>query len=156
MRDDILLAANHHAVAAFESPDSAARAHIHIMDALGLELLGPTDIVHVIGVAAVDEDVSRLKRRQNVGDGLIYHGRRDHQPQRPGLLKLGHQIRKRGASRRLLLHQLVDRFWRPVEHDALMPSLEEAPHHVRSHSSKTNHSKLHSRSFSGIVLRSRS
>jgi hypothetical protein len=110
MPDDVLLAANHHAIAAFESPDSAARSHVHVMDALGLEFLGPPDVIDVVGIAAVDEYVSRLEGRQNVGDGLIHGGRRDHQPQRPGLLKLGHKILKRGASRRLLLHQIVYRF----------------------------------------------
>src|SRR5260370_998893 len=41
-------AADHHAIAALETPDAAASADIDIVDALGRELLGPADVVDVI------------------------------------------------------------------------------------------------------------
>ena len=42
------LAANHHAVAALETPDTTARSHVHIVNFLRREFLRAPDIVHVI------------------------------------------------------------------------------------------------------------
>src|SRR5712691_11226755 len=55
--DDVVLAADHHAVPALQAPDAAARAHVDVVNALRRELLRPTDIVDVVGIAAVDQDV---------------------------------------------------------------------------------------------------
>ena len=57
-------AADHHAVAAFQPPDTAASADVHIVDALGRQFLGPTDIVDKVRVAAVDQDVAGIEVRQ--------------------------------------------------------------------------------------------
>src|SRR5262249_30329752 len=54
-------AADHHAIAAFQAPDAAARPHIHVVDLLGREFFGAANVVHVVGVAAVDEDVAGLE-----------------------------------------------------------------------------------------------
>src|SRR5262245_15267216 len=54
----LVFAADHLAVAALEPPYAATGADIDIMNAFWLELLGATDVVDVIGVAAVDEDVA--------------------------------------------------------------------------------------------------
>ena len=52
-----VLAANHHAVAAFQTPDPATCAHIHIVDTLQGQFPGAPEIVYIVGVAAVDEDI---------------------------------------------------------------------------------------------------
>ena len=52
--NDRCLAADHHAVAALQSPDAAARADIDVVNSLRRELLSAPDVIHIIGVAAVD------------------------------------------------------------------------------------------------------
>src|SRR5580692_5244602 len=60
MLHDIVLATNHHAIASLQTPHAAARAHIHIVNALRGKFLGAADVVHIIRIAAVDQDVSRF------------------------------------------------------------------------------------------------
>jgi hypothetical protein len=48
------------------------------VDPLRREFLGAPDVIHVVGIAAVDEDVFRLKVGQEVGDGFLHDCRRDH------------------------------------------------------------------------------
>ena len=78
MLDHVLFPANHHAVAAFQAPHTTARPHIHVMNPLRRKFLGASDVIHVIGIAAVDEDIVRLKMGQEVGDGFLDDCRRDH------------------------------------------------------------------------------
>src|SRR5262249_56218142 len=59
MFHDVGLAADHHAIAAFESPDAAAGADIDIMDALGRELLGAADVFDIVRITALHPDLSR-------------------------------------------------------------------------------------------------
>ena len=63
MLDGAFGAADHHAVAALESPDAAAGAYIHVMNSFGSEFFGAADVVDVVGVAAVDEDVAGFEMR---------------------------------------------------------------------------------------------
>ena len=76
--DHVLFATNHHTVTAFQAPHTTARPHVHVVDALRGEFLCAPDVIHVIGIAAVDEDVVRLKMGQEVGNGLLHDCRRDH------------------------------------------------------------------------------
>src|SRR5438128_5380849 len=46
----VLLAANHHAVTSLQSPDAAARSHVHIVDSFRRAFLGAPDIVDIIGI----------------------------------------------------------------------------------------------------------
>ena len=64
MLDDRRFAADHHAVAALETPDAAAGADVHVVDALRGELLRAPDVVDVVRIAAVDQDVVLLEQRQ--------------------------------------------------------------------------------------------
>src|SRR5689334_8779712 len=56
MLDHTFFPANHHAVASLQSPYAAARSHVHIMDALRRQFPGPPDVIHVIGISAVNEN----------------------------------------------------------------------------------------------------
>src|SRR5262249_24912206 len=69
----IRLAADHHAVAAFQSPDTAAGADIYIVNLLAGELPGATDVVYVIRVASVDKNVAGFEQRHKVCDALVYN-----------------------------------------------------------------------------------
>ena len=142
--DNLLLAADHHAVTSLQSPDAAARSHVHVVDSLRREFLGAPDIVNVIGIAAVDQNVLCLKMGQKIRDSFVHDRRGNHQPDRTRLRELSHKLRERGGANGFLLGQLRNRFRRPVENHALMAALEKPPRHVRAHSSKTNHADLHS------------
>src|SRR5215469_8662340 len=51
-----LLPADHHAITAFQSPDAAAGADVNVMNFFRRQFLGATDIIHVVGVASVNEN----------------------------------------------------------------------------------------------------
>jgi hypothetical protein len=93
--DHVRLAADHQAVAAFSSPDAAAGADVDIVNAAPGELFRAPDVIDVIGIAAVDEDVTGRKMRQQVGYGAVDDSCRDHQPDGPRRRELLHQIRER-------------------------------------------------------------
>src|SRR6476660_5320085 len=50
--------ADHHAVAALETPHATAGADIYIVDPLLRQFLGTPDVIDVIGVAAVNQSVA--------------------------------------------------------------------------------------------------
>ncbi len=134
---------DHHAIAALQAPDAATGSDIHIIDAFRSERVGAQDVVDVIGVATVDEDVAAFEVRYDFGDRLVDRARRNHQPDRPRLLKLAHEFCDRGRSDRALLCQIFDRLPRHVEDHALMAASEQPSHHIGAHSSQANHCKLH-------------
>src|SRR5580704_15212878 len=70
--DHALLATNHHAITALQSPHSAARPHVHVVNPSRREVFGAPDIIHIIGITAVDEDIFRLKKWQKVSDGFLH------------------------------------------------------------------------------------
>ena len=57
----------------------------------------------VIGTAR--QDVAGLQRGQKVSDGMVHDGGWDHQPHRPRLLQLLHEVRQRGGANGFLLGQ---------------------------------------------------
>jgi len=59
--DNVLFTTNHHAVASLQTPHATACSYVHIVDALRCQSLCSPDVVDVIGIAAVDENVSRFK-----------------------------------------------------------------------------------------------
>ena len=63
MLDDIFLAANHHAVTAFETPHAAAGAYVHVVNLFRREIFCALNIVDIVGVSAVDEDVACFEVR---------------------------------------------------------------------------------------------
>src|SRR6516162_5059728 len=69
----IVLAADHHAVAALQSPHSTARAHIDIVDFSWTELFRPANVVNVKRIAAVDQRVARVELREQVRNGLVHN-----------------------------------------------------------------------------------
>ena len=79
---------------------------------------------------------------------LVHDRRRDHQPDRPRLLQLAHEVCERGRPDGLLLRQVFDRLRRHVEDHALMAALEQPSHHIGAHSSQSDHRELHD-----IILR---
>src|SRR5262245_40297831 len=54
----VRFAADHHAVASLQSPHTAARANVDVVDALRRQFFRAANVVDVIGIPAVNEDVS--------------------------------------------------------------------------------------------------
>src|SRR5262249_55741213 len=107
--DDIRFAADHEAVAAFASPDTAAGPDVDIVDAAIGKLFRAPNVVDVIGIAAVDEDVIGREMGLQVGNRVVHGRRRNHQPDRARSRELRHEIRERGGTDRLLTGELFDR-----------------------------------------------
>src|SRR6185312_16301817 len=53
----LLRAADHQAIAAFDTPHAAGRAAIDVANVLPGHFLGAADVVLVTGIAAIDDDV---------------------------------------------------------------------------------------------------
>ena len=100
MLDDGRFTANHHAVAALEAPDAAARPHVHVVDALRGELLRAPDVVDVVRIAAVDQDVAVLEQRDEIVDARIHDPCRDHQPDGSRLAEAFDELGERRGSLR--------------------------------------------------------
>ena len=60
MRDYIFFAANHLAIAAFESPNAAAGSYIDVMNSFLAEFICSPDVIYVIRIATVDKNVVLL------------------------------------------------------------------------------------------------
>jgi hypothetical protein len=130
--DDLLFATNHQAVPAFETPHSAARADVNIVDAVCRELLSAPDVVHVIRVAAIDQNVARLELGEEIGNRLVHDRSGHHEPDGSRPFELPREVRQRTGAQCLLGHQVAHRFWRPVEDRAPMARVQEPAHHCAS------------------------
>src|ERR1700733_1296604 len=133
-------AADHEAIASFETPDTAAGAHVDVLNALGSELGTAADVIDVIGIATVDEDVAGFQVGRELGYGLVHHGCRNHQPDGAWLGELGDHVRERGGPYGFLLFKILNRLRRAVEHHAGVTVVQQALDHVGAHSSQTDHS----------------
>src|SRR5262249_51101694 len=87
--DRLLVAADHHAIAALETPDAAAGADVHIADPLRSQARRPPDVVLVEGIAAVDDDVAALQESAELGDRALRNlAGRQHHPRGARFLQL--------------------------------------------------------------------
>ena len=59
---------DHHAVAAFKAPDAAAGANVNVVNSFGSYFLGAPDVVDVIGIATINQNVSRFQEGQQIAD----------------------------------------------------------------------------------------
>ena len=120
--DNVRFAANHLAVATLEAPDTAARAHVAIMNLLGRKLFGATDVVDVVGVSAVDHDVARFQLAGKIVERRIDDRCGHHQPNRARLLQFLDEIVERSRARRAFPREQLHRVRAAVVHDALVPA----------------------------------
>ena len=88
-----LWATNHHAVAAVYTPHAATGAYVHVMDTFFSALLRTANVIFEIGVAAVDDNVTRLHAVRQLLDRLFGRTpRRHHDPCRARGFQLSYQI----------------------------------------------------------------
>src|SRR5712692_3207228 len=61
MSESLFFSPDHQAVASLRSPDAAARTHVQVLDASPFQGVSAAHIIFIVGVAAVDNDVTRLQ-----------------------------------------------------------------------------------------------
>jgi hypothetical protein len=140
---DIVLTADHHAVASLEPEHAAARADVDVMNISRGQCLRTTDVIDVVRVAAVDQDVAWIEMRQQLVDGLVHEGDWHHEPQRTGLIEFPDQLAERSCTDRTVPGVFLDCFRCHVEDDAAVTAFEQTAHHVAAHAAQTNHAELH-------------
>lgn len=141
--DGLVVPAHHEAVAALEAEHAAAGPDVDVVDAGVLQLRGPTHVVAVVGVAAVDDDVAGFEDLGDLVDDRAGEPGGDHQPHGAGLLELGREVRDarrargalRGQGRHGILVHVVDH--------AVVAVLHESADDVGAHPSESDHGELH-------------
>src|SRR6266545_5712023 len=147
--DDILLAADHHAVAAFQTPDAAARSNIDIMQTALLERCRAANVVLPERIAAVDDDVSTVQQLAQPADRVVCDSAGgQHHPNRPRLCKPAHKLLDPARSRSSFTGHAHDGRLISVVHHRLVPVPDESTNDVAPHASESDDSDLHRMSSS--------
>ena len=103
-----------------------------------------TQVVVVIGVAAVDDRVPRLERVGQRGDRPIGDvARGNHHPRRPRLLELGGELLERRGPGSAVRLDGLDRISRDVVAHATMPVPDQAANEPGAHPPQPDHPELH-------------
>ena len=142
--DRPFVAPNHQAVTPLQAPHAAAGSHVDVVHTLGCQRLGAAHIVFEVGVAAVDDAVTRLEQLTQRGHRRLGDGAgRQHHPHGTGpaeLLDQGHEV---GTGVRALGAELLHRVGIGVVHRAAVTMAHQPPNNIPAHSAQTNHSKFH-------------
>ena len=141
--DGRFVTADHQAVSTVHPPDSAAGPDVHIVNAVRSQFGGSADIIVVVGVAAVDDHVVVFEERDEGLQRWIDRGRRHHHPEGAGLAQLMHKVLERRCPDRPLFDECLDGFRMDVVNDALVTGAQQAPHHVVSHPTQSDHAQFH-------------
>src|ERR1035438_3190410 len=143
MIHDRFLPPDHQAISALQTPHAPAGSAIDVVNPLAFQLATTTDIVVVVGVASVDYDIAWLEhgpeRIQDRVDGCRWN----HQPHRPRFAELLREVGDAGGGLCALCNQLLHSLRMPGVHHAIMARFQKPLHHIRTHSSQTDHSELH-------------
>ena len=138
------VAANHHAVTAVQPPHAAAGADIDVANAFAFEGLGSAHIVLVIGVAAIDDDVTAVQHfAQGVHCGFGDGACRQHDPDCARRLELLHKRGQILTGRGPFFGQLGHAGGVGVEHHTIVSVAHQSAHNIAAHTAEANHSKLH-------------
>ncbi len=142
--DDLSLTADHLAISPLQPRDAPARSDVDIVNSLGCQLLGPANVVAIVGITTVDENIVLRESRGHLLDHLVDDGGGDHQPDGARLLQLGDEVVERRRPGRALLDEFLDHLGRQIIDGTLVASTHETTHHIGAHSSQPNHCELHS------------
>ncbi len=138
-----VITADHQAVSTVHPPDSAAGPDVHVLNAVRAKFGGPTDIIVVVGIAAVDDHVVVFEERDKCLQHWIDRGRRHHHPDGAGFAQLTHEVLDRRCSHGPLVDECLNSFRMEVVNNALVPGAQKAPHHVGSHPAQSDHAQFH-------------
>ena len=142
--DRLLVAADHHAVALFQSPHAARGAHVDKLKSLGGNFLVVAHRVLVIRVTAVDKYVAGIQQRLQLGDGLVHRlALRHHDPDGLAAFQLLARSSSVEDAHIAGSSQPRHRFGAEVEAHHLVAAQPQPLRHVAAHLAQTNQSKLH-------------
>src|SRR5215213_3353211 len=147
-----MFTSDHLAISAIQSPNSAAGAHIDVMNAFCFKLVCAANVVNVIRVSAVDNNVVCLYKFNQLMENSIDKSGRDHQPDRTRRLKLLDKGAERGIAGGAFVYKCLHCIRATIVHDAFVPAVQKASHHVGAHASQSNHSNLHSKLPCEVLL----
>jgi hypothetical protein len=139
----LFLAANHQAIAAFQSMSATAGANVDVMYLFCGQFLRPTDVVHVVGVSTINDDVAGAEQGCNLPDHGTHRAGGHHEPNGSWLCQFMDQVLEGVRADRVLGNQLRYCLRRCVENNTFMSCLEQPTHHIRAHSAESYHSDLH-------------
>src|SRR5207245_8978055 len=132
------------AVTEIEPPDAAARAGVHVMEALFLELGGAPHVVVEVGVTAVNDNIAGGQQGGRLVDGLFGRGAGGHHdPDGAGRFQHGDHVLERDSSDAADLFRLFHEIRRPVVGDHAVLALLEAGDHVHAHLPEADESEFH-------------
>src|ERR1700730_6033370 len=97
----------------------------------------------VVGAPPIGHDVARFEQRSWRGEHGSGGRGRHHQPHGPRLCQALDERGQAGRARSPLLDKLLHRFRMAIINDALMAGPHESRRHIGTHSTKTEHAKLH-------------
>src|SRR5262249_6165258 len=146
MSDHVAFTADHLTVTTLESPDTAARSYVDVMNAFGFELAGAANVVDVVRVATVNNDVAGANHLGELMENRIDQSSGYHQPNRARRLELRDETVQRCGADCAFVDERLDRVGTAIVHHALVATTQEATHHIGAHSPQSNHSNLHSKS----------
>ncbi len=141
--DRLGFAADHQAEAAVQPEHAAAGTDVDVVDAVGLELLRALDVVEVVGVAAVDDDVTVGKQGLELVDRRLDDCGGDHDPDGARLRQQGDEVGKAVGAVRAVGHEPFDHVRVAVVRNAVVTVAHEAAHQVCAHPAEPDHAELH-------------
>src|SRR6185312_4579293 len=137
------LGTDHQTIALLEPEHTAARPDIDVMDACRAQLLGPADVVLIVGIAAVDEDVAGSEPRPQLRNDAVDDRSGHHDPDRARRSQGGGELRERIGGDRPIGSNRLHRFLRSIVSDAFMAASDQPAHHVGAHAPEPHHSDSH-------------
>ena len=142
--DHRLVAADHHAIAAVDSPNPAAGADVDIVDSAFLQRLAAAYVVLPERIAAIDDDVAGLHQlRQRIDRRLGDLARRQHHPGGPRPLELIDEILQRAGADRTIGRERRDRLRILVVNDGGVSVLHQPADDIAAHPAQADHAELH-------------
>jgi hypothetical protein len=90
------------------------------MNFLGCEFICAADIVHIIGVAPVDKNITGFDQWNEVCNGFVDNCGGYHQPQSARFLQFLCQVGERRRTHCIFPHQVIYHLLRPVIDHALV------------------------------------
>ena len=142
--DGLLVAADHHAVAALQPPYAAGCADIDVVDPLRVEVAGTSHVVLIERVATVDDAVVGAQEAAERPHRLLgdLPGRKHH-PGGSGRFKLGDEIfEARGGGRTFGGQRLHHLRIAVVDHGRVAVAQKTA-NDVAAHPAEADHAELH-------------
>src|SRR5690349_20567248 len=138
MSNNVLLTTDHLAVTTFESPNTATRSYVDVMNSFRAQLVSATNVVDVIRIPAVDDHVAGTHNADELIEHRVDQGRRYHQPDRAWRFKLRDKLVERRTAGCALIDERLDRFRISIVNNTLVAAAQQAPHHVGAHAAEPN------------------